>query len=327
MSHLARNKKPFLTQVAILAACLGGGFILSQVVFSVVIGFTLGFDAFSKYTSTELIEKFVIPANVGIVRVNQFLLTFITFFLPAWIYAKICHTKTAIHFGFSNKVKISQVVIAILIMIAVTPVADALSKLTLSFPFSETTFEKFKAAEVEYAKQISVVGKMDSFPELLLSLFMLSILPALFEELFFRGALQNLLSRWWGKPILAVIVSSLLFSAVHFSYTLFLSRALLGFALGWMYYRTGNIWLSVIAHAVNNAFALIYLYVAKLNDQSIDISKTEPEFPLWAVPIAIAVVVGLFMLFERVSKYQINKPGEEVLIEYEDINKPSWTRQ
>ena len=70
---------------------------------------------------------------------------------------------------------------------------------------------------------------------------------ALFEEIFPRS-LQTLLERWWKKPLLALIAASLVFSLIHLSVYLFLSRALLGgFVLGLMYQRSKNIWVNVIA--------------------------------------------------------------------------------
>jgi hypothetical protein len=78
-----------------------------------------------------------------------------------------------------------------------------------------------------------------------------------------------------------------------------------------MYYRTGNIWLNIIAHGINNAIALTAMYL----------SVEEPEAPRWLGLVSVVVVIGLFFLFEKISKNQINKPGEEVLIEYEDMNK------
>ena len=125
-------------------------------------------------------------------------------------------------------------------------------------------------------------------------------------------------------PILALVVTSILFSLVHFSYLGFLSRAVLGFVLGWMFYRTGNIWLNIIAHAANNGIALTALYIVKKNNPAADLSKTDPQIPAWAGLVAVAVVYALFIAFEKVSKYQINKPGEEVLIETDDVYNPSW---
>ena len=113
---------------------------------------------------------------------------------------------------------------------------------------------------------------------------MLAILPAVFEETLFRGGMQNLLSDGRSMPVLAIIVTSIVFSAIHFSYLGFLSRFALSFILGWMYYRTGNLWLSIIGHALNNAVALTVLYVMKLEEPDIDLNKADPISPSgWAL--------------------------------------------
>jgi len=317
MSHPATKKTDYWSQFALLAAITGGGFILAALISGIPLLMSGNLNELSGLSSKELMKKILVPENANMLRLVQFVSTFFLFFVPAWAYAKYCHKKPFTHLGFKNKVNIDQAGIVIVIMIACLPMVGALSDLTESLPFSKEMFAKFKAAEEDYNAQIKIIGKMDSFPEFLLSLFMLAILPALFEEVLFRGAVQNLFSRWWQRPVLAIIVTSILFSAVHFSYLGFLSRAALGFVLGWMYYRTGNIWLNIIAHGVNNAIALTAMYL----------SVEEPESPSWLGLVSVVVVIGLFFLFEKICKNQINKPGEEVLIEYEDMNKPSWTRE
>jgi membrane protease YdiL (CAAX protease family) len=131
---------------------------------------------------------------------------------------------------------------------------------------------------------------------------------------------QNLFSRWFKVPLLAVIVTSIIFSAIHGSYLGFLSRFALSFILGWMYYRTGNLWLSIISHFFNNAFAVTMLYLSSKPGEKIDPSKIDDRFPLWIGVLGLVVVIGLFFLFEKLNKKDIDRPGEEVLIPYSDFN-------
>jgi membrane protease YdiL (CAAX protease family) len=205
-------------------------------------------------------------------------------------------------------------------MLASLPFVSMLGQLTEMLPFSEGTLKKFRLAEEEYAKQVAILGRMNDFTDYIISLFMLAILPAVFEETLFRGGIQNLLSRWTKMPILAIVITSIVFSAIHFSYLGFLSRFALSFILGWMYYRTGNLWLSIIGHVTNNAVALTVLYIMKLNDPNIDLNKADPEFPFWLGFISIAVVLAFFALFERASKHQIIDPGREQLMPDETSN-------
>lgn len=327
MAHPATAKNNYWSQFAILLGVTGAGFVLAAIISSIPVLVSNDLKGMAGLSSKELMNKLLVPENANMLRLIQFLSTLFLFFIPAWLYARISHVKPYTHLGLNHKVKIAQAGIVIAIMLACLPLVGALSSLTEAIPFSKATFEKFKAIEQEYNDQINIIGKMDSFPEFLLSLFMLAILPALFEEVMFRGAVQNLFSRWWKMPILAIIVTSLLFSAVHFSYLGFLSRAALGFILGWMFYRTGNLWLNIIAHATNNAVALTALYISKQQNPKTSISDADPHIPSWYGLLAVIVVYGLFIVFERVSKYQINKPGEEVLISYDNPNNPYWAQQ
>ena len=127
--------------------------------------------------------------------------------------------------------------------------------------------------------------------------------------------------------ILAVVVTTIIFSYVHGSYFGFLSRAVLGFVLGWMYYRTGNLWLNIIAHVVNNAFAVTAIYIMRMYDPNMDVAKADIRVSIWWGLLSLAVIIGLFTVFEKVSRYQIDRPGEEVLINTPDSSQPPWVTE
>jgi len=83
-----------------------------------------------------------------------------------------------------------------------------------------------------------------------------------FEELFFRGvilrALARLFGNWggWAGPVLAVVVSGLLFGAVHVELLQFAGLALFGMVLGFLSYRTGRLGMNMVAHGAFNLLAL-----------------------------------------------------------------------
>ena len=141
-------------------------------------------------------------------------------------------------------------------MLACLPAVDALQQFTEMLPWSKSHLAKFERQKHDYYKQVAVIARMNDFWDYIISVIVIALLPAVLEEMLFRGGMQNLFSRWFKKPILAIIVTSIIFSAVHGSYLGFLSRFALGFVLGWMFYRTGNIWLNIIAHFFNNAVAI-----------------------------------------------------------------------
>ena len=324
MAYLATKRMNYWAQLGILAAFTGAGLIIGSIVSLLPLLGKLDLKSMHGLSTREVMDSLFVPENANLLRWVQFLTTFFLFFLPPIFYAWLCHKKPFLHLGYKNHVTIVQFLVVVAIMIASLPLVSALADLTKMLPFSKLTFQKFQLAEDAYNKQVSIIGRMNNFGDYVLSLFMLAILPAMFEETIFRGGLQNLLSRWWKAPIFSIVITAVIFSIVHGSYFGFLSRAVLGFLLGWMYYRTGNIWLNIIAHAANNAFAVTAIYIVKLKNPKADIAQTDVNVSLWWGLVSLLVILGLFVLFERVSHYQVNKPGEEVIIRADDNNQPSW---
>jgi membrane protease YdiL (CAAX protease family) len=308
MAYPASNRFDYWGQLGLLAALVGAGLIFSSV-FQILLLPKMDFSDLQHFD-----DKLYVPENAARLRISQFLSTATVFFVPTLVYASICHRESFTHIGFKHKTTIKQAVIVIIIMLVGLQLFDPLTALTGKLPFSKATFDKFKAVEAANDKHVEVIGRMNNFSDYLVSLFMLGLLPAVFEETLFRGGIQNLLSRWWKRPIPAIIITSIVFSTVHGSYLGFLGRVVLGFILGWMYYRTGNLWLNIIAHGFYNGTVVTLLYLNKLNNPIADLSKTDLHLLVWTGLLSVITLYGLFILFEKVSKFQVNQPGKEVLL-------------
>ncbi len=318
MAHFATKRFNYWGQLGILTAFCGIGLIVGGLAsLSPLLG-KINLKDLSGGSATDVMDKLLVPENATALRWMQFISTLFLFFLPAFFYALVCHKKPLVHLGFTYTIDAKQVLVVVLIMLACLPVVGALQELTEMLPWSKAMLHQFNAAEESYNKQVTAIARMDNFFDFIVSVVMIAFLPAVFEETLFRGGLQNLLSRWFKMPILAIIVTAIIFSAVHGSYLGFLSRFALGFVLGWMYYRTGNIWLNIIGHFFNNAFAITMLYISTKPGTKPDPSKIDDHFPLWIGVASIALVYGLFKYFEKISKNDIDRPGEEVLIAYYD---------
>ena len=323
MAHFATKRFNYWGQLGVLTAFCGVGLIVGGILSLVPLLGILHLKDLAGGSSTKVMTNLMVPANATAVRWMQFISTLFLFFLPPFFYALVCHQKPSLHLGFKHKVNLPQIVIIVLVMLACMPLIDSLQQITLKFPWSKATLLRFDLAEQEYNKEISVIARMDNFSDYIIAMIMVAFLPAVFEETLFRGGLQNLLSRWFKKPILAIIVTSIIFSAIHGSYLGFLSRVALSVILGWIYYRTGNLWLSAIAHFFNNGFGITALYFSTKPGEKLDPTKFDAHLPLWMGLVSIAAIYGLFTLFEKASKDSIDRPGQEVLInDYIDTNNP-----
>jgi membrane protease YdiL (CAAX protease family) len=90
----------------------------------------------------------------------------------------------------------------------------------------------------------------------LLSLALLAGLAPLVEELVFRGLLYGWLAGRWGSGI-AFIGSSLAFAAAHVELTHVILVLPLGLVFGWLRWRSGSLWPSLVAHMINNGLAVV----------------------------------------------------------------------
>ena len=83
------------------------------------------------------------------------------------------------------------------------------------------------------------------------------ILAPVMEEGICRGAiLRRLLEKQW-KPWVAIVVSALFFAVMHLNLSQGIGAFTMGLFLGWIYYRTRNLWPCIFVHALNNTLCTI----------------------------------------------------------------------
>lgn len=315
MAHLATKRFNYWNQLAVLTTFVGVGLIIGGIIVAILpLLVKMNPGSTSGNSVAQLLDNLLQPKNAAILRWMTFITAFFIFFLPTVLYALVCHKKPFVHLGFKKNCNVKSAGVVIVIMLAALPLVSALQDLTTLLPWSKAALLKFKEAEDAYNQQVAAIARMDNFTDYIISVVVIAFLPALFEETLFRGGMQNLFSRWFKKPLLAIVLTSIIFSAIHGSYLGFLSRFALGFVLGWMYYRTGNIWLNIIGHFFNNAFAVTAMYLFTKPGEHPDPSKMDGQIPLWVGLASIAALYGLFSLFDKVSENEIDQPGEEVLI-------------
>lgn len=87
-------------------------------------------------------------------------------------------------------------------------------------------------------------------------LFVLCIVPAVCEEIYFRGFMQTSLSARWGDAR-AIAITALVFAAMHGNIHYFHLYFLLGLFFGWAYAMTGTLWASIACHIFNNAWTFV----------------------------------------------------------------------
>lgn len=96
-------------------------------------------------------------------------------------------------------------------------------------------------------------------PELLVQFLALCVMPAIAEELLFRGAFQGLM-RPCGSAA-AIFAPALLFGVLHLDLAQGLTAFACGVFLGWLAERSGSILPGMLLHLVNNSLAFLTIYL------------------------------------------------------------------
>ena len=100
---------------------------------------------------------------------------------------------------------------------------------------------------------------------LLVNLLCVSIMAPIFEEWLCRGIIMRSLLGV-GRPWVAIVLSSAFFALIHFNLWQAIPAFIIGLLLGWVYYRTGSLKLTMLMHCVNNTFSLAISRIPSLKD-------------------------------------------------------------
>ncbi len=278
-----------LSQLSVFLGSLGLSMILA--------GFaSYGIAMLAKMPTTDP-QAMMQPQFAQALKVMQAVSSFLIFGLPALLYAFVCYKNGWTVLGLRQPWIMQIALLSIAIMLVAVPVSDALATINKAIPLPDGWKAYFDKKEYINESQVKMMLDISSIKGLLLSLLLIAALPALVEELFFRGALQGMFLRLWGKPWVAILLTSVIFSAIHFSWYGFIPRAMLGVVLGTVYYLTGNLWYSVLMHFLYNGAAVVYLYAMQQQGKPLDLGHST-IFPVWAGALS-AVVVAILVWWLR----------------------------
>ena len=235
------------------------------------------------------------PNLIGYVKITQFFYSIIAFFIPAALFAYLWQPYPAAYLGL-KKPGPWQIVLALLAMYGCFPLASMLGEWNQTWPLPASAREMEALAE----KLLRAMLRMPTLKDLFVNLFLVAIIPAIAEELFFRGILQRLIIKSTRKVWLSVFITAILFSLIHGEMLGFMPRLVLGFTLGAIYVISGNLWLSIFAHVLNNGLQVMMLYLFQHGMIKDDPMKDTPV-AWYYVALSIPVTIGLFWALSKQS--------------------------
>lgn len=97
------------------------------------------------------------------------------------------------------------------------------------------------------------------------NILFIGVFAAVAEEVFFRGALQQLLVKLFKNKHVGVWMTSFIFSLMHLQFYGFLPRIILGVLLGYLFVYSRNLWIPILTHFLNNALVVTLNFFFKEN--------------------------------------------------------------
>ncbi len=279
--------KSYLAQFLHFIFIFGICFLFAQLLTTILLVATVGLE-----TARQLNPVNLTGSQVSIYKFLQIVSSIFVFFIPALLFS---YQKTGNRYRYfnlnANELTIRGIGLSIGIVLMSLPLIGFLLQLNqgLVLPsFLSGLEEWMRHTEEQLAELTAAFLKMDSPMDLLINLLMVAVLPAIGEELLFRGCLQKLLGEWWDNPHKAIWVTAIVFSFFHFQFFGFLPRMVLGLFLGYLFYWSGNLWYAIIGHFVNNGLQVILLYSGAMElDHSVE------NIPMLSVIVSTALLVYL----------------------------------
>jgi len=155
--------------------------------------------------------------------------------------------------------------------------------------------ESLRAAEDSSQALIEAMMQLDSPLALPTNLLIMALLPAVGEELIFRGLLQRILVRFTADVHAGIWISATLFSLMHWQFEGFFVRQFLGALFGYMLYWSGSLWLPIIVHFVFNGLQIVaqYMYFRGTIDVDIDqnLEMTTSNLLMGAVALVLTLIL------------------------------------
>ena len=246
------------------------------------------------------------PLSVGSLKWVQFIQTAAMFLFPPlcmaylWTQEPMKWLKVEKFQSF----KISG--FAILLMLVALPTINLLAHINqqMALPAFLQPLEAWMKTQEEAAKHLTEQFlNVTTYSGLIINLLLMAVLPAIAEELTFRGVLQRLFqgsetskSQTAKVPHLAIWGSAILFSAIHLQFYGFLPRMLMGALFGYALVWTGSLWTPILMHFTNNAMAVILYFVALRQGWNMDqIDAIGTGNTLWlSIASVVLTIVGIY---------------------------------
>ena len=242
------------------------GMALASVTLFSVIGFGLLYPLFgiNLLQTPDILSELELPHVLKAMKFLQLINALGLFVVPSLLFAFLIHKKGNNYLKWNSGSNVILFLIIPLLMLASQPIINLSAEINkhLQLPDFLKSLEIWMQRSENNAEVITKAFLAGTdINTYLFNLFLIAVIPAVGEELMFRGVFQRILNDWTKNIHIAIWISAILFSAMHMQFYGFLPRMLMGALFGYIFYWSGSLWIPILAHFINNALAVSLHYL------------------------------------------------------------------
>ena len=248
------------------------------------------------------------PENIGFLKYFQVIQSIGLFVGPPFILGYLFHKNYKDYLQLNRTTKAFIYLLAAISLLLVVPFINFLGEINsqMKLPASLSGLENWmKSMEDAAEVMVDKFMKVESISGLMFNIFMIAVLPALGEELMFRGVIQRIFTNWTKNYHWGIWITAFLFSAMHLQFYGFLPRMMLGAMFGYLLVWTGTMWVPILAHFVNNTMGVMGYFLINKGVITRDVEElgTGKE----QLPLAIFSVISVSYLLLLIYRYETGK--------------------
>ncbi|OFY93731.1 MAG: hypothetical protein A3K10_01295 [Bacteroidetes bacterium RIFCSPLOWO2_12_FULL_31_6] len=278
------------------------GLFLSSFLFAVFLIPFYGFEILENLQSVANISDY---NSIFLLKMMQLISSIGSFIIPPLLIAHFSSNNLFSYLAIRKSDNmLLLLVITFLLIIISQPIINFTANINshLVLPeFMNGVEQWMKQKEDEAAMLTEAFLKVNSTSDFLLNLFIIGVLPAIGEELVFRGVMQKLFIKITKNIHTGIWITAIIFSAIHFEFYGFLPRMLLGAMFGYLFYWSGSIVVTIWAHFVNNGMGVLLAYLVQKNVVSSDFENLQlpgNEY-MWVLASTLSVSALLYWVYKH----------------------------
>ncbi len=250
--------------------------------------------------------------NINFLKYFQVVQSVGLFVVPPFIIGYLYHGKISNYLFIDRTASWQAYVLSAVALLAALPFINFIGEINkqMQLPESLAGIENWMR-NMEDAAELMVKKfmKVDTISGLLFNIFMIGMLPALGEELMFRGVFQRIFTAWTRNYHWGIWITAFLFSAMHMQFYGFIPRMVLGAMFGYLLVWTGTMWVPIVAHLVNNTMGVIGYFLINKGVITEDVEEIGVGSDQILLMIGSLIATGflLLLIYQR-DQFKLKMP-------------------